>query len=68
VKVKGEGEQRIVRVWSWSSRVEFLVPGFGLRAYSIRFRDVSRSHRVHKSAARRGIYAQVRTNDARGIV
>ena len=54
------------RVRVWSSRVEFLVPGFGLRAYSIRFRDVSWSHGIHKSAAQRGIYARVRTNDARG--
>ncbi len=55
----------IVRVLSWSSREEFLVLGFGFRVYSLRFRDVSWSHRVHKSAARRRIYAQVRTNDAR---
>lgn len=56
----------IVRVWSWSSREEFLVPGLGFRVYSLRFRDVSWSHRVHKSAARRVIYAQVCENDARG--
>ena len=55
----------IVRVLSWSSREEFLVLGFGFRVYSLRFRDVSWSHRVHKSAARRRIYAQVRTKDAR---
>ena len=55
----------IVRVWSWSSREEFLIPGFVFRVYSLRFRDVSWSHRVHKSAARRRIYAQLRTNDAR---
>jgi hypothetical protein len=29
VKIKGEDEQRIVRVWSSSSRMEFLVLGFG---------------------------------------
>ena len=55
----------IVRVWSWSSREEFLVPGFVFRVYSLRFRDVSWSNGVRKSATQRGIYAQVRTNDAR---
>ena len=61
------------KVRVWSSREEFLVPDFVFRVYSLRFRDVSWSHRVHKSAARRGIYAQRRTldaqvceNDARG--
>lgn len=44
--------------------MEFLVPDFWFRVYSLRFRNVSWSHRVHKSTARRGIYAQVRTNDA----
>ena len=35
------------------------------RVYSLRFHDVSWSHRVHKSTARRGIYARVHKNDAR---
>ena len=30
VKIKGEGEQRIVRVWCLSSRMEILVSGSGL--------------------------------------
>lgn len=30
MKVRGEGEQRIVRVWSLSSRMEILVSGSGL--------------------------------------
>ena len=28
MKTKGEGEQRRVRVWSWSSRKDIIVPSF----------------------------------------